>query len=196
MTIVRSHQMRDLRWQVHGNPRAAAMAAGTLTASAEGKAFTWIRVQPGPTHLLVEFELAAGSEAMLFVDQLDVRENSVVDFAPRLLEADPGGRAAAVIPLDPRAVRLWLAISSAPPAQNVELRSLRIDLLSGGDEPLSAVGVIFHHPKEISALVAELIRHHGHYRETARRFAKLWGEYHNAARLIQALEEKPREEKQ
>jgi hypothetical protein len=65
------------------------------------------------------------------------------------------------------------------------LRRLHVHLLSSRTElPLSAVGVVYHDAADIAPLVADLVRHHQHYSQTARGFARSWQAYHNSGRLV------------
>ena len=70
------------------------------------------------------------------------------------------------------------------------VRRFRIEFLSGEMPPLSAIGVAYHHTRDVAGCVRELIDHYPHYRRTAVEFSKRWFAYHNARRLVDVLVEK------
>lgn len=176
------YALTDLRWQMQGSVRALTPLNGELTLSGAGKLFTWLRPPAGTERLLLRFRLPAARECTLSVDQLDARGLSL-GTTRQLLEAGENGETMALLPLLPKAARLWIGLHGAP-----SVAAITIDALAG-DCPQSAVGVAYQEPSQISSLVRELIERHEHYAATARTFSEAWVTYHNADRLVAELGE-------
>ena len=183
-----------IRWHLHGNPSVNPCLAGEVMATAQGKAFCWLRVPAGADRLMVSFRIGKDPPAvMLYVDQLDQGRRSVVPLLPRLIEVERESRkAVGLLTLAPGAVRLWLAFGAPYVNRQVSVSDITIDFLSAAQDtrqaPTGAVGLIYNTPAEIPDLLRELIDEYPHYRRTARAFAAKWTFYHNADRLVQELE--------
>jgi hypothetical protein len=187
MTIVRRVAMAQMRWQVHGALQRSAVSGSVLTGSREGKPYTWLRVPPGATHLLVVARSRAGREAELLVDVVDRRGVSQ-GVLRRLVEIADTGRMVEVFPIQATmGAQVWFAIGA--PHGTVQVDEVEVVFLSaaGSRVPLSAVGVGYHDVGEVSAGLRDLIEHHGHYRATAAEFAQRWREFHNADHLVAEL---------
>jgi glycosyltransferase involved in cell wall biosynthesis len=189
-TVLRSYTTPQLRWQVHGNPRLNACTSGEITATQTGKAFTWIRVPAGSTHVLINVAFSEGTtDGSVTLDQIDGKGNSIWPVYPRLVEAGGEGRTATLcLPLHPKASKLWLALGSLYPQATMSVCDFRLDLLSlPGNPPLGAVSLIYHDLEEVPGLLRDLIDNHPHYAATAAAFADGWRAFHNADRLVEML---------
>jgi hypothetical protein len=195
MRVVKSYAAADLRWNVHGNPRMNARTHGEITATERGKAFAWVRVPAGATHLLVTLRFGAGPrEAYVYLDQVDARGHELSEGRRRLVEAwpprDANGKAVGLLPVDPKAAKLWLAIGSLYAYASVAVTSVEVDFLAPRETlapPVGAAGLIYHHLDEVPGLLREMIDHYPHYRATAAEFARECYAYHNADRLMEEL---------
>lgn len=191
LIVVKTLMLGDLRWHVHGNSKAAAVASGSLVAGYEAKTFAWVRKEKDATHMLLDLRLYGSPEALLFASQLDGKGNPLGGAAPQLIEADRDGRCVALVPLEPACARIWLAIGSDGRGRTVSVTDLQLDLMAqpAGPRcvPLSAVGAVYQHSSEITGHFRELVDHHEHYADTARQFSTAWQNYHNADRLVADL---------
>jgi hypothetical protein len=191
---VASKDGSQIRWHLHGNPSINPCSAGEVVATAQGKAYCWLRVPAGADRLIVSFRIPKDPPAVvLYVDQLDQRRRSVVPLLPRLIEVERKSRkAVSLLTLAPGAVRLWLAFGAPYANGQVLVSDITIDFLSAAQDtkrlPTGTVGLIYHDPVEIPVLLRELIDEYPHYRRTARAFAEPWALYHNASRLVEELE--------
>jgi hypothetical protein len=190
---LRAYTAGQLRWQVHGNPKLSAYAGGVITATRGAKAFTFVRVPPGATHLLAGIGFAPGTvDAELVVDQMDLRGHSLEPVYPRLIEgAGADCRGLALIRLNPRASKLWVAFGSLYAQAGIAIRECRLEFLAvpagQAAPPTGAIGLIYHDLEEAPRLLAEMIDHHAHYSAGAREFAGQWRAWHNADRLVEML---------
>lgn len=169
-------KMEELHWAVDGVP--AQPVRGELRGADRERPTASVAMAAGTTHVMLDLELAGG-EAVLYVDQFDAGGYRVGRRARRLIEAGRMGRATDLLALDPRTAQIALALGEG------SLHGLNVHLLRApGGLALSAVGVVYHDTAEIAPLVADLVRHHDHYRQTARGFARGWQAYHNSDRLV------------
>lgn len=171
-----SYSLDDLRWEVDEVP--VKLVAGELSGVEHARPAASVSVPARATQLLLEMELE-GSEAVLYVEQSDAAGYRIGRRVRRVLEAGKKGRATDLLQVSERAAKITVALGGGT------LRQFTLHLLAGsGAVPLSAVGVVYHDAAEIAPLVADLVRHHDHYRQTARVFARSWQAYHNSDRLI------------
>jgi len=200
MRVLKSYTAGDLRWSVHGNPRANARARGEITATAQGKAFAWVRAPAGATHVLVTLRFGAGpQEAYVYVDQVDARGHELSEGRRLLVEAWPprdgeDRKAVCLLATHPKTAKLWLAIGSLYAYASVAVTAVEVDFLAPREAaapPTGAVGLIYHDLGEVPGLLGEMIDHYPHYRATAAEFARECYAYHNADRLIEELVEAP-----
>lgn len=189
--ILRTYTLGDLRWQVQSSPKRNAQIGSEVTATQGGKAFTWLRVPHGATHVLVTMTFTSGSQdANVYVDQIDVRGNSMERVYPRLAEGDRDNRRSTLLfAIRPKAVKLWLAIGSLYTQASVSIGHLELDFLTlPVGTPTGAVSLIYHDLEEVPDLLRDLIEHYPHYAATAAGFAREWREYHNADRLVEIVQ--------
>jgi hypothetical protein len=190
MRPLKSYTASQLRWSVHGNSRLNARANGEIVATQAGKAFTWVRVPPGATHLLLTLRFgAAPREALVYLEQVDMRGHELDTSYPRLFEAEKReGKAVGLIPLHPRASKLGFSVGSLYAYAGVAISDVQLEFLaSDAALPTGAVGLIYHDLDEVPRLLREMIDHHAHYLATAGEFAREYYAYHNADRLIEEL---------
>lgn len=189
---LRGYRAGELRWQVLGNPRLNAYAGGELTATRAAKAFCWLRVPPGATHLLMAVEFAPGhQDVQVEVDQLDPRGHSLAATYPRLVEgAGPGPRAVLLLGLEAGAAKLGVALGSPYAHAAVSVRDCRFDFLAAGETPppAGAVGLLYYDLAETPERLREMIAHQAHYAATARAFGARLQSWHNADRLVELLQ--------
>lgn len=194
MRVLQAMDLESIRWRIHGNAKQNPVSNGELTASYGGKAFAWLHVAPGTTHLLLRLMLQNGSgEAFLYMEAFDAKDNSIQTTPPRLLEPNSGGEVVEFLPVPPQAARIWFAIGSTRPSLTVRATALAVDFLAPlpghPRPPLSVIGAIYQDMSEVPGLMRELIDQHPHYSSSAREFARSWHSYHNADALITALEQ-------
>jgi hypothetical protein len=99
--------------------------------------------------------------------------------------------ASALVLLERDIVKIWLGFSNAfsnltTIISNVQIAFLRSDAFSQKC-PLSAVGLIYNHPDEISDCVREMVDHYEHYRATAQEFARKVYQRHCADELVKEI---------
>lgn len=191
LPVLNSLPASQLRWRRHAKAPPEPDPAGEFTVTHEEPRFATLRVPPGASLLLLSCEFGPGwNEGLFTLEPLDgAGEPLGRPSAPLLLEGLAGsGRAVHATPLEPGVVRCRLRVRGASPGAAVLIRRLRVDFLASPQPvPLSAVGVAYHHEREIAPLVRELIDHYPHYHQTAAAFAENWLAFHNAAGLVARL---------
>jgi hypothetical protein len=194
MIVVRERTAQQLRWRAHGNPDANQSEGGELLITTAAPTYSWVRVPPGSSYLLMR--LAAkereSGELRVYVDQIDTFKASLPGAVERIVETDEQGRAVLLLPIHRQAVRLWLSLKPAKAGASERLKTVEIFFLAPrpghAAPPLSVIGSAYDDPGEIEWRLRELLDHHAHYAATARAFATGWRERHNAARLVEVLE--------
>jgi glycosyltransferase involved in cell wall biosynthesis len=190
MEILKFRRGDELRWRRHGQLELNPMLNGELTfGGADAKAFCWLAVPKGATHLLMFFKILTSKAFVeVFVDQFDKnhrrnKSNSII-----VGHGTEGNSASLLIPLEKEVVKLRLVLLSAFCDLTTSISDIRIAFLrSQGRCPLAAVGVIYSSPDEISDLLREMLENYDHYKATARNFAIKIYEKHNAEQLIREL---------
>jgi len=150
----------------------------------------WTRfTRPAAARLaLIRFDFGDGcTETDIHIEQTGPGGFSLGRETALVEACGPQRRGVHLARLHPAASRLKLSVSSLSPATSVVLRELTVEFLGGDDGPTSAVGLQYHHTRQVSGLLRELVAHYPHYRETACRFSEAWLGYHNAARLVDIL---------
>lgn len=192
MNIIGAGTGVELDWRVHGSPETRAREGGCVTAGMESKAFAWVDVPSGATHLLAQIHFGGGpQEGFFYAVQLDAGGIALGASSAHLLEGDEDGAAADILNLDAGARKVWLALGSTAPASAVSVVKFTVDFLAAQPDsmpPVSAVGGIYQAESEIASLLKEIIEQHGHYECTAREFGIKWRQFHNAESLLRQLE--------
>lgn len=193
-TIVRTQMGHQLRW--HGSIAAETPIAkdGPLMLDGETTFFCWLAAPVSATHLLLTFrqgETPPGQFTQLFLDQ---RDRSGCSLAHKMAIVGGGSYPSSLmIPLKPHVWRIRLGLRNAFSLNPLEICDLRADFLSAKhDLPLSAEGVIYSDPEEISKCCREIVDHVAHYRASAREFSTQWVGYHNPDSLVASLSKCPR----
>jgi glycosyltransferase involved in cell wall biosynthesis len=193
MEILKFRREDELRWRRHGQPELNPMLNGELTfGGADAKAFCWLAVPKGATHLLVSFRIIT-SKAFVEVYVAQIDNNNKTKRANSLIVTHGVDKkfASALVLLERDIVKIWLAFSNAfsnliTIISNVQIAFLRSDAFSQKC-PLSAVGLIYNHPDEISDCVREMVDHYEHYRATAQEFARKVYQRHCADELVKEI---------
>jgi glycosyltransferase involved in cell wall biosynthesis len=193
MEILKFRRGDELRWRRHGQLELNPMLNGELTfGGADAKAFCWLAVPKGATHLLVFFKiLTSNAFVEVLVDQLDKNNNRKRANAVILSHGVKENFASTLVPLERDIVLIWLGFCNAfsnltTIISNVQIAFLRSDAFSQKC-PLSVVGLIYNHPDEISDCVREMVDHYEHYRATAQKFARKVYQRHCADELIKEI---------
>lgn len=98
------------------------------------------------------------------------------------------GTASALFPVPCGADGVRLAFRGALTDKTITLGDVRFYFLrSSAELPRSAVGVVYAEMGEIAHALREVVRHHRHYRETARQRSVSWAAYHEPGNLIGRL---------
>ena len=99
----------------------------------------------------------------------------------------------AMLPVSDRANSLRLSWQNAYHHGPITLEDVWIEFVSaapGGACPTGAVGLIADGPHQMARLVAEMVDHYPHYRETAAAYSRPWGDWHNPDRVVSELIER------
>lgn len=192
-TLVRTCMGHHLRWHESSAAKTPIAEDGSLMLKAE-TTFCWLAAPVSATHLLLTFrqgETLPGQFTQLFLDQ---RDRSGCSLAYTMAIIGGGSYPSSLmIPLKPQVWRIRLGLRNAFSLNPLEICDLRADFLSAHyDLPLSAGGVIYSDPEEISKCCREIIDHAAHYRASAREFSTQWVGYHNPDPLVASLSKYPR----
>ncbi|MCS7010655.1 MAG: hypothetical protein NZL98_04750 [Anaerolineales bacterium] len=197
-TIVRTRLGQHLRWCRPGATETITTEDGSLVLSGEAILFCWLAAPTSATHLLLTFRQRGeplGHFTQISIEQLDRSGDSVA----QKMAVVGGGTypSSLMVSLEPQAWRIKLGLRNAFSLNPLEICDLRVDFLSVGyDLPLSAIGVVYSDPEEISKCCREIVDHVAHYRAWAKMFSEKWAAYHNPVCLLEHLVNYTRETKQ
>lgn len=144
----------------------------------------------GANALLQTFNWSAstppGIYMQLHITQLDDAGDEVAR-STTVVGRRHNSQASALVHLDSRAAVIRCQWSNAYHDSLVSLEHVRFRFLAEKECPLGAVGLIAASPAEVGRLLRDVIRHHAHYRATAREFAKDWYARHEPRATIRQL---------
>jgi glycosyltransferase involved in cell wall biosynthesis len=176
-------------WRHQAGSQPRELADGRLQLSGRRRRRCFLAVPPTATHLLVSFQphvKRRGNFVEVVVEQRDDARNPVGE-KTCVLGGD-NSPISILIELEPDARRLRLGYRNAFNGSLIELSSIRFDFLrSAAPLPLSAVGLVFSRPEELTDAVREVIENYAHYRQTAQEFSSEWVKHHNVRNLIELL---------
>ena len=89
--------------------------------------------------------------------------------------------------LEPGDERVRLKLSNAYHHAPLECMDFEVCFLPETKSPWGAVGLIFAEPRQIPALVQEMMTNYGHYRESAVRFSSAWRQTHTPHYVLHRL---------
>ncbi len=183
-----------VRWRLEGSRRAEALVDGRLALAGRRRRACLIPACKTATHLLISFQPHAerqGNFVEVHVRQYDDSRDALAERT--YVVGGDDSPASILIELEPEVSRLRVGCRNAFNDGLIELSQIRFDFLrSAAPLPLSAVGLVFSRPEELTDAVREVIEHHAHYHRTAQEFSTQWVRYHNVSHLIALLVENTR----
>jgi hypothetical protein len=193
LKIIESYRDSDLTFHVHGHPESEALVNGELTFGGESsKVYFWLRRPSTATHVLISFDIEARPRTGVMVDIAQLKyDHTQLKYNGIFVEkVDSETASSMFIPLKRDADLLYIAIKNPYGNDAIHASKISVTYMSSdqvGKCPLSAVGITYNNPDEISILLREIIDNYNHYRETALKFAEEYIRVHNASRLIQEI---------
>jgi hypothetical protein len=185
--------LSDLSWRDDQSAAGRLGPGEVLRVHHDSRRHVLLEAPHRATHLVLRCEFGMGAQAVtVTVSELGWNDEPVAGGVKSFCMEAPthAKRGALLIELLPGTPKLALSLRTAHPSQTAWLTSLDVEFLrapEGRRFPKGAVGLIYHSPSEIPALVADLIDHYPHYRRTAAEFSNSWREYHNPDRLLREL---------
>jgi hypothetical protein len=147
--------------------------------------------------LLVRFRHTAAADTGRYVQIRFVQRNSQgarQDESLSVLDPrEPSEQAlGALIPLATDAVRVQLIFLDAFNCGDIEIADIEFSFLSARDAdgtaaPSGAVGLIASAPSQIPRLLAQMVDHYDHYRQTAEEFSHEWMKQHSPRNTFATL---------
>ncbi|MGH9909895.1 MAG: hypothetical protein ACRD32_04580, partial [Nitrososphaerales archaeon] len=173
LKIIESYHDSDLPLHVRGHPETEALINGEITFGGEStKVYCWLRRPSAATHILISLDIEARSRTGVTIDVAQLKyDRTQLKYNTSLVEKVDSEIASSVfIPLERDADILYIAFKNPYGNDAVHASKINVTYLSTdqvGKCPLSAVGIAYNNPDEISDLLREIIDNYHHYRETA-----------------------------
>lgn len=178
-----------LRWVSQAGERWTNNGQGSLIVNHRVATSCALDTPRGATHLMVSFRQVSQAGGRFLCTTLLQNDRMGQQRRRHSQIANAGEwRNSVLFPLATDAQRLQLYLEAAYSSSPLELGEVSVEFIAADrNAPISAVGMVYADPDQLTHCVREIVEHIAHYRHTASEFAKAWTRFHNPRVLVGRL---------